>query len=75
MFKKVDDKGLEMDLRLFIAHIDHFVRVKHEIYNAIVTEFRKAGVRFFEFSHREVDIRTLSGELPVEMHEGHQLKR
>ena len=71
----MDDKGLEMDLRLFIPHIDHFVRVKHEIYNAVVTEFRKAGVRFFEFSHRDVDVRTLGGEVPVETHEGHELDR
>lgn len=27
MFKKIGDNGLEIDLRLFIPHIDHFVKV------------------------------------------------
>lgn len=67
MFKQVDDKGLEIDLRLFIPDIDYFVRVRHEVYNGIIAEFRKAGIRFFEGSHRDVALRTITGEVPVEI--------
>lgn len=61
MFKKVGENGLEIDLRLFIPHIDHFVKVRHEIHKAIVAAFREAGVRFFEFSHRDVEVRAVGG--------------
>ncbi|MHC4218267.1 MAG: mechanosensitive ion channel domain-containing protein, partial [Planctomycetota bacterium] len=46
-FKKVGEEGLEFDLRLFIPHIDHLVRAKHEVHLAIVEAFRENGVRFF----------------------------
>ena len=64
MFKKVGEQGLEFDLRLFIPHIDHFVSVKHEIHNAINAEFRKGGIRFFAFSHRHIDVRSIADEVP-----------
>ena len=63
MFKKVGDQGLEFDLRLFIPHIDHFVSVKHEIHNAINTAFREGGIRFFTFSHRDIDVRSIAGDV------------
>jgi small-conductance mechanosensitive channel len=56
MFKKVGEGGLEMDLRLFIPHIEHFVRVKHEVHNAIVKNFREHGVRFYAFSRRQIRV-------------------
>jgi potassium efflux system protein len=64
MFKKVGDQGLELDLRLFIPHIDHFVSVKHEMHNAINTAFREAGIRFFAFSHRDIDVHSIGAEVP-----------
>ena len=65
MFKKIGDNGLEIDLRLFIPHIDHFVRVKDEIHGAIHTAFQKQGIRFFAFSHRDIDVRSMSGIVPA----------
>ena len=64
MFKKVGEQGLEFDLRLFIPHIDHFVSVKHEMHNAINAAFREGGIRFFAFSHRNVDVRSIAAEVP-----------
>ena len=39
----VGDSSLEFNLRVFIPHIDHLFRVRHEIHNAIDQAFRKAG--------------------------------
>lgn len=64
-FKKIGDNGLEIDLRLFIPHIDHFVRVKDEIHGTIHTAFQRQGIRFFAFSHRDIDVRSMSGTIPV----------
>ena len=52
---------IEIDLRLFIPHIDHFVKVKHEIYSGIIAAFREANVRFFNFSRRDIEVRSISG--------------
>jgi potassium efflux system protein len=61
MLTHVGDQGIEIKLRLFIPHIDHFVKVKHGIYTNIVSTFRDAGVRFFNFSHRDIEVRSMTG--------------
>jgi len=61
MLTHVGDQGIEIKLRLFIPHIDHFVKVKHGIYTSIVSTFREAGVRFFNFSHRDIEVRSMTG--------------
>jgi potassium efflux system protein len=66
MLTHVGDQGIELKLRLFIPHIDHFVKVKHGIYTNIVSTFRDAGVRFFNFSHRDIEVRSMTGA-PVKL--------
>jgi potassium efflux system protein len=66
MFTKVGEQGLEMDLRLFIPHIDHLVRTKHEVHLAIVSAFRENGVRFFAFSQRDIRVQSSTGVTPTE---------
>ena len=61
MLDHVDDQGIEIDLRLFIPHIDHYVTVKHGVYTNIVARFHEAGIRFFNFSRRDIEVRSMSG--------------
>ncbi len=57
------DSALNFELRAF-THVDHSVRVKHELLNAIDQAFRKAGIDI-AFPQRDIHIRTISGEVPV----------
>ena len=61
MLNEIDDKGIAIDLRLFIPHIDHYVKIKHGIYSGIVSTFREAGIRFFNFSRRDIEVRSMTG--------------
>jgi len=61
MLDHVDDQGIEIDLRLFIPHIDHWVTVKHGVYTSIVARFHEAGIRFFNFSRRDIEVRSMGG--------------
>ena len=73
MLTHVGDQGIEIKLRLFIPHIDHFVKVKHGIYTSIVSTFREAGVRFFNFSHRDIEVRSMTGT-PIGLEERPEIK-
>ncbi len=63
VFVSFGDSALNFELRAFIPHVDHSVRVRHELLNSIDQAFRKAGIDV-AFPQRDIHIRTISGEIP-----------
>ncbi|MHC4775146.1 MAG: hypothetical protein ACYTBR_07760, partial [Planctomycetota bacterium] len=61
--------ALELDLRVFIPSIDHFLATKHELHEAIDKAFRDAGVEI-AFPQRDIHVRTVRSDFPVRLDPG-----
>ena len=60
IFGSFGDSSLDFDLRVFIPHIKHVWRVKHELHNAIDRAFRDAGIEI-PFPQRDINMRPVTG--------------
>ena len=60
LFLGFGDSSLNFELRVFVASIDHFLKVKHAMHKAIDRKFREAGVEI-AFPQRDIHIRSAKG--------------
>ncbi|UCC97931.1 MAG: mechanosensitive ion channel [Phycisphaerales bacterium] len=65
IFKSFGDNSLEFELRVYIAGIENYVPVWHEINCAIDKAFRQAGIEI-AFPQRDIHIRSIKASLPVD---------
>jgi potassium efflux system protein len=66
LFLGFGDSSLELDLRVFIPNIDHFLAAKHELHEAIDKAFREADVEI-AFPQRDIHVRSVSRDFPVKL--------
>jgi len=69
LFLGFGDSSLNLELRVFIPHIDCFIAVRDELHSAIDQAFRKAGIEI-SFPQRDIHIRSVQAEFPVDMRSG-----
>jgi potassium efflux system protein len=55
VFNAFGDSALTFNLRVFIAHIDHLIVVRHRLHRAIDTAFREVGI-VIAFPQRDVHV-------------------
>jgi potassium efflux system protein len=65
IFTAFGDSSLEFELRVYIAGIDDYLQVWHNINCAIDQEFRKAGIEI-AFPQRDIHIRSADRSLPID---------
>jgi potassium efflux system protein len=65
IFRAFGDNSLEFELRVYIAGIDNYVPVWHNINFAVDQEFRKAGIEI-AFPQRDVHIRSVNKSMPID---------
>ncbi len=58
LFKTFGDSTLDFELRVFIASIESFVPIRHELNNAIIREFRAAKIEI-AFPQRDLHLRSV----------------
>ena len=64
IFGGFGDNSLNFELRVFVAHIDHLLNVRHQLHKAIDREFRAAGIEI-AFPQRDIHIRSIQQALPI----------
>jgi potassium efflux system protein len=71
LFLGFGDSALNLELRVFVPHIDYFITVRDELHAAIDAAFRKARIEI-PFPQRDVHVRTLPEaiDLPAPSEEG-----
>ncbi|MHC4127084.1 MAG: mechanosensitive ion channel domain-containing protein [Planctomycetota bacterium] len=69
LFLGFGESALELDLRVFIPSIDHFLATKHELHEAIDKAFRDAGIEI-AFPQRDIHVRTVRSDFPVRLDPG-----
>jgi potassium efflux system protein len=60
------DSSLNLELRIFIPNIDHFLAAKHDMHEAIDQAFRNAGIEI-AFPQRDIHVRTFRAGVPVDV--------
>jgi potassium efflux system protein len=60
------DSTLNLELRVFIPHIDYFLSTRDELHSAIDKTFREAGIEI-AFPQRDIHIRSVNAEFPLQM--------
>jgi potassium efflux system protein len=63
------DSALNLEMRVFIPNIDHFLAAKHELHEAIDREFRQAGIEI-AFPQRDIHVRSVRSDFPVRLDPG-----
>ncbi|MFH1716592.1 MAG: mechanosensitive ion channel domain-containing protein [Planctomycetota bacterium] len=71
IFKNFGDNSLEFELRVYIAGIDNYVPVWHNINCAIDQAFRKAGIEI-AFPQRDIHIRSVTKSIPINTGNPHE---
>jgi potassium efflux system protein len=66
IFKSFGDNSLEFELRVYIAGIENYVPVWHEINCAIDKAFRQAGIEI-AFPQRDIHIRSIKTSIPIDI--------
>jgi potassium efflux system protein len=69
LFLGFGDSALELDLRVFIPSIDHFLAAKHELHEAIDKAFREGGIEI-AFPQRDIHVRSVRSDFPVRLDTG-----
>ncbi|MHC4713677.1 MAG: mechanosensitive ion channel domain-containing protein [Planctomycetota bacterium] len=64
LFLGFGDSSLNFELRVFIAGIEHFLQVRHDLHLAIDDAFREAGI-VIAFPQQDVHIRSVSRPVPL----------
>jgi potassium efflux system protein len=59
-FKGFGDSTLDFDLRVFLPHVDYWVRVRHDLHMRITEAFRAEGIEI-AFPQRDLHIRSAPG--------------
>ncbi len=60
------DSSLNLEVRVFIPNIDHFLAAKHDLHEAIDQAFRNAGIEI-AFPQRDIHVRTFKAGVPVDV--------
>ena len=66
LFLGFGDSSLNLELRVFIPHIDHFLSTRDELHSAIDHAFKEAGIEI-AFPQRDVHVRSVKAEFPVDV--------
>jgi potassium efflux system protein len=69
LFLGFGDSALELDLRVFIPTIDHFLAAKHDLHEAIDKAFREGGIEI-AFPQRDIHVRSVRSDFPVRIEPG-----
>ncbi|MHC4142175.1 MAG: mechanosensitive ion channel family protein, partial [Planctomycetota bacterium] len=69
LFLGFGDSALELDLRVFIPSIDHFLAAKHELHETIDKAFREGGIEI-AFPQRDIHVRSVRSDFPVRIEPG-----
>jgi potassium efflux system protein len=64
IFKSFGDNSLEFELRVYIAGIDNYIPVGHNINCAIDAAFREAGI-VIAFPQRDLHIRSVDEGISI----------
>jgi len=64
LFDSFGDNALQLQLRVFIASFDHWLRTRHWIHKAIDRKFREAGIEI-SFPQRDLHLRSVDEAIPV----------
>lgn len=59
-FNQFGDSALNLELRVFLPHVDHLVPVKHGLHTRIAEAFRREGLEI-AFPQRDLHIRSIAG--------------
>lgn len=65
LFIGFGDSSLNLELRVYIAQIDDYLRTISDLHNAIDCEFRMAGIEI-AFPQRDIHIRSIKATLPLD---------
>jgi small-conductance mechanosensitive channel len=68
-FMDFGDSSLAFELRVYVASVEAFQRIRHEMHMAIDKAFREAGIEI-AFPQRDVHIRSIRAALPLEDRRG-----
>jgi potassium efflux system protein len=63
IFTDFGASSLDFELRVYIASIDHFLQVRHEMHRDIDHEFRKNKIEI-AFPQRDIHVRTIQAAIP-----------
>jgi potassium efflux system protein len=64
LFDSFGDNALQLQLRVFIATFDHWLRTRHAVHKAIDAKFRSAGIEI-SFPQRDLHLRSVDAPIPV----------
>ncbi len=66
LFRSFGESSLEFELRVYIPHMDNYLKIWHEINCNIDSEFRKEGIEI-AFPQMDLHIRSVKVPFPVQM--------
>ena len=64
LFLGFGDSSLDLELRVFIGHIDYMLAARSELHLAIDQAFRDADIEI-AFPQRDIHVRSVHAEFPV----------
>jgi potassium efflux system protein len=65
VFSAFGESSLDFELRVYVGRADQFIKVKHELHQAIDDTFREAGIEI-AFPQRDIHVRSVQDTLPVD---------
>jgi potassium efflux system protein len=66
LFDNFGDNALQLQLRVFIAAFEHWLRTRHAVHKAIDAKFREAGIEI-SFPQRDLHLRTVDAPISIRM--------
>ncbi|MDY7107093.1 MAG: mechanosensitive ion channel [Planctomycetota bacterium] len=69
LFLGFGDSALNLDLRVYVPHIDYFLATRDDLHSAIDAAFREAGIEI-AFPQRDIHVRSVKADFPVQMRAG-----
>ncbi len=66
IFRSFGESSLDFELRVYIPHMDNYLKIWHEINCAIDTEFRKEGIEI-AFPQRDIHVRSTESRFPPQI--------
>lgn len=66
IFRSFGESSLDFELRVYIPHMDNYLKIWHEINCAIDREFRKEGIEI-AFPQRDLHLRSVKANFPLKM--------
>jgi len=66
VLRSFGESSLDFELRVFIPHMDDYLKIWHEINCAINSEFQKEGIEI-AFPQRDLHVRSVKATFPMQM--------